>query len=236
MVVLLVILFAAAAISITWFQGMKRFQALSASPIVKQQAYQFNMEKLAIPAGIYFSPTHSWAHLQTNGQAKIGVDAFIQGLTGILSAIHVPEQGTDIQQGEPLFSIVHKGKKLVISAPISGKVKQINTEALQNLRMVHRDPYSYGWLVEMVPTNWEDETQRLFLGQRSTAWLKTEMVRIRDFFAHSFAPPDSESGLVLLQDGGEIAECALAFAGKGLWGSFQKLILDQANTELTTHS
>lgn len=236
MVVLLVILFAATAIFITWFQGMKRYQALSVSPIVKKQAYQFKMEKLAIPAGIYFSPTHSWAHLEANGQAKVGVDAFIQGLTGILSAVHVPEQDATIKQGEPLFSIVHKEKKLTISAPISGKVKSINTEALQNMRMVHRDPYSYGWLVEMEPSDWETETQRLYLGQRTSAWLKTEVARIRDFFAHSFAPPDAESGLVLLQDGGDIAECALAFAGKGLWGSFQKLILDQANAELKPNS
>ena len=98
--------------------------------------------------------------------------------------------------------------------------------------MVHRDPYSYGWLVEMEPSNWESETQNLYLGQRTTAWLKTEMARIRDFFAYSFAPPDSDQGLALLQEGGDIAECALAFSGKGLWGSFQKRILDQANIEL----
>ncbi len=236
MVVILVILFAATAIFITWYQGMKRYQALSVSPIVKKPAYQFKMENLSIPSGIYFSPTHSWAHLETSGQAKVGVDAFIQGLTGILSAIHVPELGASIKQGDTLFSIIHKGKKLLITAPVSGKIKSINTEALQNLRMVHRDPYSYGWLIEMEPSDWENETQRLFLGQRTAAWLKTEMSRIRDFFALSVATPGTESGLAILQEGGEIAECALAFAEKGLWGSFQKLILDQANAEFKSVS
>ncbi|MBT3630747.1 MAG: hypothetical protein HN525_05425 [Candidatus Marinimicrobia bacterium] len=236
MVVLVVILFVAIAVTVTWIQGMRRYRAISHSPIVKNPAYQFKMENLAIPAGIYFSPTHSWAHLQTNGMAKIGVDAFIQGLTGVLSDVKVPEPGTDVKQGDPLFSIMHKEKQLVIYAPVSGKIKGINSEALQNMRMLHRDPYSYGWLVELEPSNWETETQRLYLGQRTSAWLKTEVSRIRDFFAHSFAPSDAENGLVLLQDGGDIAECALAFAGKGLWGSFQKLILNQANAELTPNS
>ncbi len=231
MVILLVVLFVAIAVTVTWYQGMQRYKALSVSPIVKKQAYQFKMENLKIPAGIYFSPTHSWAHMQANGRAKIGVDAFLHGLTGVLSSVEVPEQGISLKQGDPIFSIVHEGKKLTLTAPISGKVKSINMEALQNMRMIHRDPYSTGWLVEMQPTNWEVETKRLYLGQRTTAWLTTEMGRIRDFFAHSFAPPDSESGLVLLQEGGDIADSALAFAGKGLWGSFQKLILDQANLE-----
>lgn len=236
MVVLLVILFFAIAITVTWIQGMRRYRALSNSPIVKNPAYQFKMENLTIPAGIYFGPTHSWAHLKTNGMAKVGIDAFIQGLTGILSAVHVPEKDTNIKQGDPVFSIIHNGKKLVISSPISGIIKSINTEALHNLRLVHRDPYSYGWLIEIEPSNWELETQRLYLGHRTSAWLKTELARIRDFFAHSFAPPDAERGLVLVQEGGNIAECALAFAGKGLWGSFQKLILDQANAELKPNS
>ena len=77
MVVLLVILFAAITISITWYQNMRRQQALSSSPIVKRESYQFKLENLAVPSGIYFSPTHSWAHLETSGRAKVGVDAFI---------------------------------------------------------------------------------------------------------------------------------------------------------------
>jgi len=236
MVILFVVLFVAIAITVTWYRGVLRDRALSLSPIVKKQAYQFKMENLNIPAGIYFSPTHSWAHMQTNGRARIGVDAFLHGLTGVLTSIEVPEEGASIKQGESLFSILHEGKKLVISAPVSGKIKGINSEALQNMRMTHRDPYSTGWLVEMIPSNWELETKRLYLGQQTTTWLKAELARIRDFFAHSFAPPDSASGLVLLQDGGDIAEGALAFAGTGLWGSFQKLILDQANLELKANT
>ncbi|NQT61774.1 MAG: hypothetical protein HQ556_02345 [Candidatus Marinimicrobia bacterium] len=232
MVIFLVVFFVALAILLSWYQGIRRNRVLSLSPIVKKQAYQFKLENLSIPAGIYFSPTHSWAHMQTNGRARVGVDSFLHGLTGILTGIQVPEEGASVKQGDPIFTMLHKGKKLVISAPVSGKVRGINSEALQNMRMTHRDPYSTGWLVEMTPSNWELETKRLYLGQQTTTWLKAEMSRIRDFFAYSFAPPDSVSGLVLLQEGGDIAEGAMAFAGRGLWGSFQKLILDQANLEL----
>jgi len=236
MVILFVILFAAVAISITWYLGKKREAALSLSPIVKKLSYQFKVENLSIPSGVYFSPTHSWAHLETNGLAKVGVDSFIQGLTGTLSDIHVPEKGTRVQQGDPLFSIMSGDKKLQITAPVSGEVKGINTEALQNMRLVHRAPYTHGWLVEMTPSNWEKDTQRLYIGDRTINWLKTEVSRIRDFFAYSFAPSGAEGGLALLQDGGDLADCALAFAGKGLWGSFQKLILDQSNIELMPRS
>jgi len=231
MVIVLVIIFALFAISITGYQSLKRYRVLSESPLVKKPAYQFNIESLKIPGGIYFSPTHSWAHMQPNGQAKVGIDSFIQGLTGVLSQIMVPEEGTMLNQGDPMFSIFHNGKKLVITAPITGKVKAINNEALQNMRLVHREPYSHGYLCEMEPLNWESETGQLYLGPRTITWLKTETARIRDFFAHSFAPPDSEHGMVILQEGGDIAECALSFAGKSLWGSFQTLILDQANSE-----
>ncbi len=236
MVIALVILFALIAIAVASVQAVRRSRILSESPLVKKPAYQFKVESLATPSGVYFSPTHSWAHLMTSGHAKVGIDAFIQGLTGVLSSVLVPEVGQHIKQGQPMFTIAHQDKKLIITAPISGVVKAINENALQNMRMIHRDPYNLGWLAEMEPETWDVETSRLYLGQRTIAWLKTEVSRIRDFFAHSFAPAHAEDGLVILQEGGEIAECALAFAGKGLWGSFQTLILDQANTELTSNN
>ena len=236
MVIAIVILFALIAIAISAAQAVRRSRILSESPLVKKPAYQFKVESLVTPSGVYFSPTHSWAHLLTTGNAKVGIDAFIQGLTGVLSSVLVPEVGQQLKQGQPMFTIVHGDKKLTITAPISGVVRSINEDALQNMRLIHRDPYNHGWLCEMSPENWENETARLYLGQRTIAWLKTEVSRIRDFFAHSFAPAHAEDGLVILQEGGEIAECALAFAGKGLWGSFQKLILDQANAELTINN
>lgn len=236
MVILFVFLFAAIAISISWYRGMKRYEALSDSPIVKEKTYQFKPDRLAAPAGVYFSPTHSWAHMQSNGEAKIGIDAFLNGLTGVLSEITVPKEGNEVSQGDPLFRISHEGKTLVISAPVSGIIKKINRVALENLGIVHRDPYSAGWLAKLEPSNWETETQRLYRGTRTLVWLKSEIARIRDFFAHSFAPPHAERGLALLQEGGDIADGALAFAGKGLWGSFQKLILDPSNQELLHHS
>ena len=236
MVILFVIGFALITIGVTSYMGMRRYQALSVSPIATNTAYQLKIQNMNIPDGVYFSPTHSWTHLGTSGLAKVGVDSFIQGLTGILSSIQVPERGTSLKQGDPLFSIIHEGKALEISAPISGKVRSINTDALQNMRMVHSDPYRNGWLIEMEPSNWESETGRLFLGQKTKAWLKTEIARIRDFFAYSFAPPQGETGAILFQEGGDIAECALAFSGKGLWGSFQKHILDEANNELKSQA
>jgi len=236
MVIALVILFAAIAISVTWYMELKRRRALSLSPIVKKPSYQFKLENLSIPAGVYFSPTHSWAHLQTSGRARVGIDAFIQGLTGILSGINVPENGSSVKQGDPLFSLNHKGKELAITAPISGTIKAVNSEALQSMRLLHRNPYTHGWLVELEPNDWERETHRLYLGQRTTAWLKSEMMRIRDFFAHSFSSPAADSGLVLLQEGGEIAEGALAYSDRSLWEKFQSTILDTANSELKVTS
>ncbi|MCF7808748.1 MAG: hypothetical protein K9M49_03525 [Candidatus Marinimicrobia bacterium] len=233
MVVLLVIGFTLIAIGVSSYLGMRRYEALSVSPIATNSAYQLKVQDMNIPDGIYFSPTHSWTHLETSGMARVGVDAFIQGLTGVLSSIRVPEKGSVLKQGDPLFNIIHEGKSLEISAPISGKVKNVNIDALQNMRMVHNDPYAYGWLVEMEPENWEADTQRLYLGQKTKTWLKTEISRIRDFFAYSFAPQDAEAGTVVFQEGGDIAECALAFSGKGLWGSFQTHILNEANSELT---
>ncbi len=232
MVIFLVFLFAAIAVSISWYREEKRCQALSDSPIVLKKTYQFKPDRLTSPAGVYFSPTHSWAHMQSNGVAKVGVDAFLNGLTGVLSEIKIPEKGQEIQQGEPMFKISHEGKTLVISAPVSGTIKKINHVVLQNLGIVHRDPYSAGWLAKLEPSDWENETQRLYRGSRTSSWLKAEIARMRDFFAHSFAPPHAERGLALLQEGGDIADGALAFAGKGLWGSFQKLILDPSNQEL----
>ena len=236
MVVLLFVLFVAVAISVSWYREAKRSQVLSESPIVVQKTYQLQSDRLSTPEGVYFSPTHSWAHMQSNGTAKVGVDAFLSGLTGVPTEITLPNKGKEVKQGDPLFEISHEGKTLVITAPVSGIIRKVNEVALQNLGIVHREPYTAGWLAKIEPLNWEAETHRLYRGERTVTWLKAEIARIRDFFAHSFAPPNAERGLALLQEGGDIADAALSFAGKGLWGSFQKLILDPSNQELIDRS
>jgi len=232
MVIFIALGFAAICIGAGWYLERRRSRAIASSPIVKQKSYQLQFHKLIAPAGIYFSPTHSWAHLTTAGRARVGVDAFIQGLTGILSAVTVQNDESEIRQGDPLFQLELEDRNLSISAPISGRVVATNTEALQNMRQVHNNPYKAGWLVEIVPSDWENETQRLYLGKKTVNWLKAEMTRVRDFFAHSFSSPDEKLGAVLLQEGGDIAEGALAFADKDLWASFQDQILDPANVDL----
>ncbi|WP_430972461.1 glycine cleavage system protein H [Sunxiuqinia rutila] len=180
---------------------------------------------LRIPHGIFFSKFHSWAYLEKNGAAKVGLDDLLLHLTGEVSITHLKQPGEKVQKGEWLTQINHNGKSLRIFSPISGEIKQMNELLAEEPGLMREDPYRQGWMYQIKPSNWKADTNAHFLAEDASNWAAQELSRFKDFLSASVMKHLPDPSQVVLQDGGELVDHPLAELPPEVWHDFQENFL-----------
>ena len=186
----------------------------------------FDEDSVTIPRGLYYDTTHTWTFMKKDGIVKIGIDDFLQHITGPLTRIKMKNPGDMIKKGERVLSIIQNGKQLNIYSPISGTIIAHNKTLNSNSSLINSSPYSNGWVYMIEPTNWLKEIQFLIMEKLYKEWLKSEFSRLKDYFAVSVKPTAAEHAHSVFQDGGELKEGVLADLGPEAWEDFQINFID----------
>jgi len=180
-----------------------------------------NEDKIKVPKGLYYDITHTWAFMNENGIVKIGIDDFIQHVTGKLTRIEMRKPGEKINKGERLCTIVQKGKQLNIYSPVSGTIIEQNGSLNSDASIINSAPYTGGWIYMIEPSNWVRELLFLINADKYKELLKNEFVRLKDFFAVVIKPGTPDFAHVTMQDGGELQDSVLSDIGPEVWEEFQ---------------
>ncbi len=142
------------------------------TPTEKEDA---SMHKINVPAGVFFSPDHTWGSIEINGLVRIGIDDFAQKLIGKIDQIILPPIGQKIKMGEPLFSIKQESRKAAFLSPVTGEVKYVNTRLLDNVNLIKKRPFEHGWICYVEAANLKDELNNLKIGPDAASWYKNEI-------------------------------------------------------------
>lgn len=188
----------------------------------------FNEENVRISPGLYYDKTHTWAFLENNGMVKVGIDDFLQRVTGPLTRVKMKSPGERIKKGRQAFSIIQDGKQLDISAPVSGTIVEQNTNLDSDSSILNASPYTDGWIYKVEPVSWVKEVQFLIMGNHYKKWLKSEFQRLKDFLADAIGT-GNEGYAHVLQDGGELRENILRDYGPETWEDFQTNFIDMSS-------
>ncbi len=181
---------------------------------------------LRIPQGIFYSKNHTWAFLEKSGTAKVGVDDLLLHITGELNIRHLKNPGEHMSKGELMADMNHKGKSLKVFSPISGTIVSSNTELNVSRDLLINDPYGQGWLYKIKPSIWVEEIPSFLMADDATQWLNQELMRYKDFLAMKMKKYSPDPSMVILQDGGELADNSLAGLPNEMWLDFQKEFLN----------
>jgi glycine cleavage system H protein len=180
---------------------------------------------LRIPEGIYYGRNHAWAFLEKNGTAMLGMDDLLMHITGSVRPVFNRVSGEMIKKGDILGELVHNGKSLKISSPISGEIVALNDINEENKDILSTDPYGEGWLVRVKPSDWVKETGSFYFAKQAVSWFSEEVSRVKDFMAEQARSLSPEPSLLVLQDGGELADNILADLPAEVWSDFEKSFL-----------
>lgn len=180
-----------------------------------------------LPKGLFFGRNHTWAFLEKTGNARVGINHLLMNLTGQTEVIFSAAAGDRLSRGDLMATIVNGKRKLNVLAPVTGIVKQNNSEIEKETQVLQGDPYGKGWLTELEPSDWQAETQQLMFGSRAVKWVSSELERIRTFMITSsrqFADPEFQ---MVMQDGGEVSAQALDALPELTWNEFQKQFMNE---------
>jgi glycine cleavage system H protein len=182
---------------------------------------------LRIPQGLFYNKNHTWAHLQSSGIAKVGLDDLLLHLTGAVKFNKLRKQGDFISKGDLLVEIDQSGKMLEVFSPISGQIIQTNVKLNQDPELLYDDLYNNCWIYKIMPVNWVEETNSCFLAKTATDWSAKELERFKDFLAVSMEKHSQDTSKVILQDGGVLCDNVLSELPKEIWQDFQNEFLNQ---------
>ena len=186
----------------------------------------FDEQSVLIPQGLYFDKTHTWAFMEKDGTVAIGIDDFMQHITGPITGVEMKNPGEKIKKGDLLCSLIQKGKQLKIYAPVSGIIKEHNEALAMKSSFLNSSPYSDGWVYIIEPINWFKEIQFLDMADKYKRWLDTEFTRVKDFLAGTLKNDSIEYAHIVLQDGGVLKDGVLSDFGPKIWEDFQINFLD----------
>ncbi len=181
---------------------------------------------ILVPKGLYFDKSHTWAFMDQNGVVKVGVDDFLQHVTGPITRIKVKAQDTKVKKGEAIMSIIQNGKQLNLYAPVSGKIIEHNHNLDSDSTLINSSPYNEGWVYKIEPDNWNRESQLLFMAEKEKEHIKEDFARLRDFLAMVLNPDKVMYAMAVLQDGGELSDGVLHDFGPEIWEDFQTKFID----------
>jgi glycine cleavage system H protein len=171
-----------------------------AIPSVRRSLLDWDDEELEVHGvklaeGLMMHRGHAWVRSQGK-VLGVGADDLVQRTLGPADAIQLPSVGTEVKQGDPLFT-VHRGKREVtVRAPVTGRVTRANARLATQPALMQADPYGAGWAVQLEPTDSHHWAEKLLEGSSARAWFRCEVDRLLAAISPEPMP--------VMQDGGPV--------------------------------
>ena len=113
-------------------------------------------EDYTMPDDLYYHPEDTWVKVEDDG-VRIGMTDFFQQNSGDVVYVDLPFDGDELEAGEvcgKLQSAKWIGKLI---APISGEIKEVNTELESDSTLINQDPYGEGWIMLVEPSSLDED-------------------------------------------------------------------------------
>lgn len=112
------------------------------------------------PEDLYYSQEHNWVRL-TGNRGTVGITDFAQQEMGEILYTELPNEGSQIEQGDILGTLESSKTVAELFSPVSGEVISINKDLEEEPSLVNDDPYGKGWLM-VLELDDPSELQELF--------------------------------------------------------------------------
>jgi glycine cleavage system H protein len=112
------------------------------------------------PEDLYYSQEHNWVRL-TGNRGTVGITDFAQQEMGEILYTELPDEGSQIEQGDIFGSLESSKTVAELFSPVSGEVISINKDLEEEPSLVNDDPYGKGWLM-VIELDDPSDLQELF--------------------------------------------------------------------------
>lgn len=121
----------------------------------------------------YYTDEGVWALAEGN-RVRIGLSDFLQQSSGDVAFADVQPEGTELAFGDEVAVIETMKADVVLAAPATGIVAEVNPGMDTAPEAINQDPYGEGWLAVIEAEDWEADSARLLDPQAYFATVKEQ--------------------------------------------------------------
>lgn len=110
---------------------------------------------MEVKANLKYTKSHEWLLIEGN-KVKIGISDFAQHALGDVVYISLPEEGDDIECGNPFADVESVKAASDIYSPVDGRIIAVNEELNDSPSLINEKPYDT-WIIEVEYTFVTDE-------------------------------------------------------------------------------
>ena len=99
-----------------------------------------------IPDDLMYSEDHQWVRMEDDGLIRVGITDYAQDALGEVVFVDLPEIDLLVEKGGTLGEVESSKSVSEISAPLTGRVSEVNDDLELNPGKINDDPYGDGWL------------------------------------------------------------------------------------------
>jgi glycine cleavage system H protein len=108
----------------------------------------------------FYTAEGVWAK-EENAGVRIGLSDFVQQRSGDVAFADVKPAGTVLAAGDEVAVIETIKVNITFTAPVNGKIVEINPAMNDAPEAINQDPYGTGWLAALEVADWEAERAKL---------------------------------------------------------------------------
>jgi len=121
--------------------------------------------------GLYYHEEHFWARIE-DGLVRFGATDYGQKALREVVYVELAEVDDEVKQNEAYGTLESVKAVVDLIAPISGTVKEVNEELMDNPDLINKDPYGNGWLILVTPSDIEGEVENLMDYDAAVDWYR----------------------------------------------------------------
>ncbi len=106
---------------------------------------------------------------------RMGLSDYLQQHSGDIAFVNLKPVGTALDAGDEFAEIETIKVNISLASPVSGAVVQVNNALELNPEFVNQDPYGKGWLLELMPADWDSSRDGLSDADAYFDFLKNEI-------------------------------------------------------------
>jgi len=105
-----------------------------------------------IPQNLYYTESHEWVRIESDGTITIGITDHAQEALGDIVFLELPEAGKQYGAGDACAVVESVKAASDIYAPVAGEIIAANDDVTSAPEKVNSDAYS-SWLFKMKPAD-----------------------------------------------------------------------------------
>ncbi|KAF5042967.1 Glycine cleavage system H protein [anaerobic digester metagenome] len=117
-----------------------------------------NYEVRLIPK---YSEADTWARVMDDGTVRVGITDYAQGMLKEINYMNMPSDGDEVTAGISFASAESVKAVSDVISPISGTIVAVNEDVMDNPGIINGDPYDSGWMIEVKPSDLDNDMAKL---------------------------------------------------------------------------